>query len=66
MIEVGTDHRLADPEPLRKMLEACGGGALAALNPGDVVRAVVRKTAVFGLFCECGTHEILVLILCPS
>jgi hypothetical protein len=61
LIEVGTDHRLADPEPLRKMLEACGG-ASTALNPGDVVRAVVRKTAVFGLFCEYGTHEILVLI----
>jgi hypothetical protein len=27
VIEVGTDHRLADPEPLRKMLEACGGAA---------------------------------------
>jgi hypothetical protein len=28
LIEVGSDHRLADPEPLRKMLEACtaGGG----------------------------------------
>jgi alpha-beta hydrolase superfamily lysophospholipase len=25
LIEVGTDHRLADPEPLRKMLEACAG-----------------------------------------
>ena len=25
LIEVGTDHRLADPEPPRKMLEACGG-----------------------------------------
>ncbi len=25
LIEVGTDHRLADPEPLRKMLEACEG-----------------------------------------
>ena len=22
----------------------------------------MRKTAVFGLFCECGTHEVLVLI----
>jgi hypothetical protein len=61
LIEVGTDHRLADPEPLAKMLEACGG-APTALNPGDVVRAVVRKTAVFGLFCEYRTHEILVLI----
>jgi hypothetical protein len=61
LIEVGTDHRLADPEPLCKMLEACGG-APAALNTGDVVRAVVRKTAVFGLFCEYGAHEILVLI----
>ena len=43
------------------MLEACGG-ATTTLNTGDVVRAVVRKTAVFGLFCEYGTHEILVLI----
>src|SRR5207248_3873067 len=51
LVEVGDDHRLADPEPLRKMLEACGG-VTPALNPGDVVRAVVRKTAVFGLFCE--------------
>jgi hypothetical protein len=23
LIEVGTDHRLADPDPLRRMLEAC-------------------------------------------
>jgi ribosomal protein S1 len=40
---------------------ACGG-ASAALDPGDVVRAVVRKTAVFGLFCQYGTDEVLVLI----
>jgi hypothetical protein len=25
LIEVGDDHRLADPEPLAKMLEACAG-----------------------------------------
>jgi hypothetical protein len=25
LIEVGTDHRLADPESLKKMLEACAG-----------------------------------------
>jgi alpha-beta hydrolase superfamily lysophospholipase len=25
LVEVGTDHRLADPEPLRKMLEASEG-----------------------------------------
>ena len=25
LVEVGSDHRLADPEPLRKMLEACEG-----------------------------------------
>ena len=25
LVEVGQDHRLADPEPLRKMLEACEG-----------------------------------------
>ena len=43
------------------MLKACND-ATPTLNPGDVVRAVVRKTAVFGLFCEYGTHEILVLI----
>ncbi len=61
LIEVGTDHRLADPEPLAAMLKACND-ATPTLNTGDVVRAVVRKTAVFGLFCEFGTHEILVLI----
>jgi alpha-beta hydrolase superfamily lysophospholipase len=27
LVEVGDDHQLADPEPLRKMLEACEGGA---------------------------------------
>jgi hypothetical protein len=27
LIEVGSDHRLADPEPLRKMLEACDRAA---------------------------------------
>ncbi len=26
LIEVGVDHRLADPEPLEKMLEACERG----------------------------------------
>jgi alpha-beta hydrolase superfamily lysophospholipase len=26
LIEVGSDHRLADPEPLMAMLEACGRG----------------------------------------
>ena len=25
LVAVGSDHRLADPEPLAKMLEACGG-----------------------------------------
>jgi hypothetical protein len=25
LIEVGNDHRLADPEPLAAMLRACGG-----------------------------------------
>ena len=25
LVEVGTDHRLANPEPLAKMLEACDG-----------------------------------------
>lgn len=25
LIEIGSDHRLADPEPLGKMLEACEG-----------------------------------------
>jgi dipeptidyl aminopeptidase/acylaminoacyl peptidase len=27
LVEVGTDHRLADPEPLARMLEACVGRA---------------------------------------
>ena len=26
LIEVGTDHRLADPEPLEAMMKACEGG----------------------------------------
>jgi hypothetical protein len=25
LVEVGDDHRLANPEPLRKLLEACEG-----------------------------------------
>ena len=41
LVEVGDDHRLADPEPLEAMLQACGG-APTALNPGDVIRAVAR------------------------
>lgn len=61
LIEVGGDYRLADPAPLQKMLESCGTCS-AALKIGDVVRAVVQKTAVFGLLCESGTYEILVLI----
>ncbi len=28
LIEVGNDHRLADPEPLEAMLEACGGSCI--------------------------------------
>jgi len=32
------------------------------LKTGDVVRAVVQKTAVFGLFCEYETRELLVLM----
>jgi hypothetical protein len=27
LIEVGVDHRLAEPEPLRKIVEACEGRA---------------------------------------
>ena len=26
LVEVGTDHRLADPEPLAALLAACRGG----------------------------------------
>jgi alpha-beta hydrolase superfamily lysophospholipase len=29
LIEVGNDHRLADPEPLEKMLRACEGVAIS-------------------------------------
>lgn len=61
LLEVGSDHRLADPVPLAAMLRACGG-AVTPPKPGDVVRAVVRKTAVFGLFCDFNGHEILVRI----
>jgi hypothetical protein len=61
LIEVGSDHRLADPEPLAAMLKACEA-ALAALNVGDVVRAMVRQTAPIGIFCEFQGQKILVLI----
>jgi S1 RNA binding domain len=61
LIVVGSDHRLADPEPLEAMLRACQTTS-STLTPGDVVRATVRQTAVFGLFCEYERHEILVLI----
>src|SRR5436189_4172163 len=27
LVEVGTDHRLADPEPLAALLKTCGGGS---------------------------------------
>jgi len=30
LIEVGTDHRLADPEPLAPMLRACAGATASA------------------------------------
>src|ERR1700757_2958513 len=40
LIEVGTDHRLADPEPLAAMLKACND-AMPTLKTGDVVRAIV-------------------------
>lgn len=32
------------------------------LKVGDIVRAKVRRTEVFGVFCECRGREILVLI----
>jgi hypothetical protein len=38
------------------------GDTPRTLSIGDVVRAVVRQTAVFGLFCEFQSHVILVLI----
>jgi hypothetical protein len=34
LIVVGTDHRLAEPEPLEAMLEACEG-AVSRRKPGD-------------------------------
>jgi hypothetical protein len=34
LVEVGTDHRLADPEPLRSMLEACEGADQLRLSLG--------------------------------
>ena len=55
------DHRSADQERLERLHEAWGE-AVTTLSPGDVVRAVVRKSAVVGLFCEYGTYEIRVLI----
>ena len=34
LIEVGTDHRLADPEPLKVMLEAVERATAAISEPG--------------------------------
>jgi hypothetical protein len=55
------ENRFAEQEPFERMTGACGEAA-ARLSAGDIVRAVVRKTAVFGLFCQYGTHKILVRI----
>jgi hypothetical protein len=30
LVEVGDDHRLADPEPLRKILKACEGATIGS------------------------------------
>ena len=35
LIEVGTDHRLADPQPLAAMLAACQGGAVRRAPPAS-------------------------------
>lgn len=61
LIEVGRDHRLADPGPLEAMLKACEAAG-TTLKIGDVVTVQVRRTEVFGLFCDYQSHEILVLI----
>jgi catechol 2,3-dioxygenase-like lactoylglutathione lyase family enzyme len=42
LIEVGTDHRMADPEPLRKMLETCQ----AASHKGDQHMAVAFQKTI--------------------
>ena len=34
LVEVGSDHRLADPEPLAAMLEACMGVVIVELPLG--------------------------------
>ena len=38
LLEVGSDHRLADPEPLAKMLEACEKAASALVGPTFGIR----------------------------
>ena len=40
LVEVGTDHRLADPEPMAAMLEACRRSSNTA--PGELRRSVER------------------------
>ena len=35
MLEVGTDHRLADPEPLAAMLKACEAADTRRGEPGN-------------------------------
>jgi len=44
MATFSLENRLADPEPLEAMLKSCND-ATPTLNTGDVVRAIVRKTA---------------------
>jgi len=51
LIEVGNDHRLADPEPLAKMLEVCERdaeyGAFIATVQNEIVPWIERRTIPF-------------------
>jgi hypothetical protein len=42
LIQIGNDHRLADPEPLERMLRECQQNS-TTLNAGDIVRAEPRQ-----------------------
>src|SRR5262249_59953348 len=45
LIEVGSDHRLADPEPLAAMLKACEAADTRRGEPGNYSRADTMTTA---------------------
>jgi 8-oxo-dGTP pyrophosphatase MutT (NUDIX family) len=68
LVEVGNDHRLADPEPLAAMLEACHSAVSAAEAPTFGVRepgtAYTERRAAYGVVF--GAAETVAVVRGPS